>query len=86
MEAEESGVEVHEAVDVVETPGEGIEGIVLGKKIKISKSLNLEDVETKLIILINEEEVLIDLEEELNAESYVVEDLSSRFKLSILSG
>ena len=86
LEAEESGVEVHEAVDVVETPGEGIEGIVLGKKIKISKSLNLEDVETKLIILINEEEVLIDLEEELNAESYVVEDLSSRFKLSILSG
>ena len=86
LEAEEAGVEVHEAVDVVETPGKGIEGIVLGKKINISKSLNLEGVETKLIILIDKEEVLIDLEEELNAESYVVEDLSSRFKLSILSG
>ena len=86
LEAEESGVEVHEAMNVIETPGTGIEGIVSGKQVKVMKSINLESVETTLKILIDNKEVLIELEEELNAESYVVEDLSSRFKLSILSG
>ena len=86
LEAEEAGVEVNEAMNVVETPGTGIEGSVSGKQIKILKSLNLEGIETKLKILIDREEVQIELEEELNAESYIVEDLSSRFKLSILSG
>ena len=86
LEAEESGVEVHEAMNVIETPGAGIEGLVSGKQVKVMKSINLESVETTLKILIDNKEVLIELEEELNAESYVVEDLSSRFKLSILSG
>ena len=86
LEAEESGVEVYEAINVIETPGLGIEGLVSGKQVKVTKSLNLESVETTLTVLIDNEEVLIELEEELNTESYVVEDLSSRFKLSILSG
>lgn len=86
LEAEEAGVSIHEAADVMETPGEGIEGLVLGKKVKISKAINLEGTETRVKILIDNEEILIELEEELNTESYIIEDLSSRFKLSILSG
>jgi len=86
LEAEELGVPIHQAKDILETPGKGIEGSVLNKKIQIIKYLNLESIETTLQISIGEEKFLIELEEELNTEGYVVEDLSSKFKLSILSG
>jgi Cu+-exporting ATPase len=86
LEAEELGVPIHQAKDILETPGKGIEGSVSNKKIEIIKYINLESIETTLQISIGEEKFLIELEEELNTESYVVEDLSSKFKLSILSG
>ena len=86
LEAEELGVPVHQATNILETPGKGIEGSVQSKKVKIIKSFNLESIETTLQISIDNEKFIMELEEELNTESYIIEDLSSRFKLSILSG
>jgi len=86
LEAEELGVPVHQATNILETPGKGIEGSVQSKKVEIIKSFNLESIETTLQISIDNEKFIMELEEELNTESYVIEDLSSRFKLSILSG
>ena len=86
LDAEELGVPVHQATNILETPGKGIEGSVQSKKVEIIKSFNLESIETTLQISIDNEKFIMELEEELNTESYVIEDLSSRFKLSILSG
>ena len=41
---------------------------------------------THVDVSINDVDMEIELEEKLNAENYTVEDLSSKFKLSILSG
>ena len=86
LEAEELGVPVHEATNILETPGKGIEGSVQNKKVEIIKSFNLESIETTLQISIDNEKFIMELEEELDTERYVIEDLSSRFKLWILSG
>ena len=70
LEAEELGVPVHQATNILETPGKGIEGSVQSKKVKIIKSFNLESIETTLQISIDNEKFIMELEEELNTESY----------------
>ena len=86
LQAEEAGVPINQAKNIVETPGVGIEGLVGESVVKIAKSRNSRGVNTNIDVSINELDMEIELEEKLNAENYTVEDLSSKFKLSILSG
>ena len=86
LQAEEAGVPINQAKNIVETPGVGIEGLVGESVVKIAKSRNSRGVNTNIDVSINELNMEIELEEKLNAQNYTVEDLSSKFKLSILSG
>ena len=86
LQAEEAGVPINQAKNIVETPGVGIEGVVGESRVRIAKSKNSKGVDTNIDVSINEIDMEIELEEKLNAQNYTVEDLSSKFKLSILSG
>ena len=86
LQAEEAGVPINQAKNIVETPGVGIEGVVGEIRVRIAKSKNSKGVDTNIDVSINEIDMEIELEEKLNAQNYTVEDLSSKFKLSILSG
>ena len=86
LEAENRDVPLYDASKVVEIAGEGISGIVNKKNITIKKNLDPGNNSSSLTVEIDNESIQIDLEEELNADSLLMEDLSSRFKLAILSG
>mgnify|MGYP001200289792 CR=1 FL=1 len=86
LEAENRDVPLYDASKVVEIAGEGISGIVNKKNITIKKNLDPGNNSSSLTVEIDNESIQIDLEEELNADSLLIEDLSSRFKLAILSG
>lgn len=86
LQAEEAGVPIKQATNIAETPGVGIEGVVEKSKVRINKSTKSGGVNTHVDVSINDVDMEIELEEKLNAENYTVEDLSSKFKLSILSG
>jgi len=86
LEAENKDIPLYDASKVVEIAGEGISGIVNKKNITIKKNLDPGNNSSSLTVEIDNESIQIDLEEELNADSLLIEDLSSRFKLAILSG
>ena len=86
LEAENKDIPLYDASKVVEIAGEGISGIVNKKNITIKKNLDPGNNSSSLTVEIDNESIQIDLEEELNADSLLIEDLSSSFKLAILSG